>query len=197
MYENLTAKQVNILAFLKSFTAANGYPPSVREICAGVGLKSTSSVHAHLQTLERLGYIVKNNLKNRTVTASDTAKYIDVPIIGKVTAGQPILAVENVESYFPLPQSFARNHELFMLTVSGDSMQNAGILDGDYVVVQKQNIAKNGDIVVALIGDEATVKTFYFENGIIRLQPQNDSYAPITGKNIEVIGKVTGVFRQL
>jgi repressor LexA len=125
------------------------------------------------------------------------SRYLDVPILGKVTAGAPILAVENIEGYFPLPEDFARNKEIFMLAVSGDSMINAGILDGDYVIVQKQNIAKNGDIVVALIEDEATVKTFYSDKNGVRLQPQNDAYEPIIAKNVEVLGKVTGIFRKL
>ncbi|OQB15895.1 MAG: LexA repressor [Firmicutes bacterium ADurb.Bin193] len=197
MYENLTKKQAEILNFITKFISANGYPPSVREICTAVGLKSTSSVHAHLCALERLGYITKSSLKNRAISPSATSKYLDVPIIGKVTAGTPILAAENIEGYFPLPDTFARNRELFMLAVSGDSMINAGILDGDYVVVQKQNIAKNGDIVVALIDDEATVKTYYNEKGGVRLQPQNDAYQPIISHNVTVLGKVTGVFRKL
>lgn len=197
MYENLTKKQTEVLNCITKFISKNSYPPSIREICIDVGLKSTSSVHAHLASLERLGYITKNNLKKRAVTPSNMVRYLDVPIIGKVTAGVPILALENTEGYFPLPESFAHNRDLFMLVVSGDSMINAGILDGDYVIVQKQNIAKNGDIVVALLDDEATIKTYYTDINGVRLQPQNDFYEPIICKNVVVLGKVTGVFRKL
>jgi repressor LexA len=198
MYENLTNKQAEVFNSITRFISENGYSPSVREICAAVGLKSTSSVHAHINTLERLGYLKKNSLKNRAIAPSNTARYMDVPIIGAVTAGVPMFAAESVEGYFPLPQDFARNKALFMLTVSGDSMINAGIFDGDYVIVQRQSIANNGDIVVALLDDEATVKTYYNDkNGEIRLQPQNDAYAPIISKHIKILGKVTGLFRRL
>jgi repressor LexA len=197
MYDNLKKKQSEILKFINKFIAENGYSPSIREICAATGFKSTSSVHAHLKTLEHYGYVAKSSLKKRALTPINMSRYLDVPILGKVTAGAPILAVENIEGYFPLPEDFARNKEIFMLAVSGDSMINAGILDGDYVIVQKQNIAKNGDIVVALIEDEATVKTFYSDKNGVRLQPQNDAYEPIIAKNVEVLGKVTGIFRKL
>ena len=199
MYENLSAIQSQILEFITDFMSRNGYSPAIREICAAVGLKSTSSVHAHLSALEQRGYITRSKLKNRSIATSSNPGYINVPIIGKVTAGLPILAVENFDGYFPIPETFSNNKEMFMLVISGDSMINAGILDGDYVLVQKQNIAKNGDIVVAFLSDdeEATVKTFYSDKNGVRLQPENEFYAPIIRRDIEVLGKVTGVFRKL
>ncbi|MDD3765755.1 MAG: transcriptional repressor LexA [Eubacteriales bacterium] len=197
MYDDLTSRQLEILSFITEFISSNGYPPSIREIGKAVGLKSTSSVHNHIQALERLGYITKNGLKKRSMFPSNLSKHINVPVVGKITAGAPILAVENIEDYFPIPESFAKNKDLFILTISGDSMRDAGILDGDYVIVQKQNTAQSGDIVAALIDNEATVKTFYKTDTEIILQPENPAYEPIKLKQVEILGKITGVFRML
>ncbi len=200
-YNNLTAKQSEILDYLKASILAKGYPPSVREICEAVGLKSTSSVHAHLETLEELGYIRKDPTKPRTILVVDDQFNIQrremssVPVLGQVAAGQPLLASNNVEDYFPIPVEMLPNNEVFILTVKGDSMINVGIYSGDKVLVSKQNTARNGDIVVALIEDSATVKTFYKESDHIRLQPENDSMDPIIVKDVEIIGKVIALFR--
>ena len=197
MYEDLTPKQSEIFKFITDFISANGYSPSIREIGAAVGLKSTSSVHAQLKRLEELGCVTNNNLKKRALTAATTSRHLDVPIVGKITAGVPILASENIDGFLPLPEQFANNKDLFILTVSGDSMINAGILDGDYIVVQKQGYAENGDIVAALIDDEATVKTFYKTADGVVLQPENPIYEPIKADEVIILGKVTGVFRML
>lgn len=217
---NMTPKQKMVLDFVNSQVLEKGYPPSVREICAAVGFKSTSSVHAYLTKLEDKGLIIKDpskpralkvldNNKQKTPVPGNNSKVLDfpstgcdnivnVPIIGKVTAGQPILAVENTEDSFPVPLSFVGNKETFMLKVRGDSMIEAGILDGDYVLISKQSTALNGDIIVALIEDEATVKTFYKEKNYIRLQPENKYYDPIIVKEgFSILGKVIGVFRKL
>lgn len=203
----LTGKDFEILDFIREQQNLKGFPPSVREICDAVGLKSTATIHSRLKKLEVHGKIVRDSSKNRSIKIVDLPeslpkynddKYLDVPVYGKVTAGVPVTAVEDIIDTFPLPMSFAKNKDLFMLRVSGDSMINAAILDGDYIIVRKQNTALNGDIVVALIDDEdATVKTFYTENNYIRLQPENDAYEPILTDNVKILGKVTGVFRKM
>lgn len=203
----LTDKDFEILNFIREQQNLKGFPPSVREICDAVGLKSTATIHSRLKKLEVHGKIVRDSSKNRSIKIVDLPeglpqynndKYLDVPVYGKVTAGVPVTAVEDIIDTFPLPMSFAKNKDLFMLKVSGDSMINAAILDGDYIIVRKQNTALNGDIVVALIDDEdATVKTFYMENNHIRLQPENDAYEPILSDNVKILGKVTGVFRKM
>ncbi len=197
----ITEKQSQILEYIKSEILSKGYPPAVRDICAAVNLKSTSSVHSHLETLEKNGYIRRDPTKPRAIEIIDDSfqlvrrDMVNVPMIGTVTAGQPILAVENIENYFPIPTEFMPNEDSFMLKVKGESMINAGILDGDMILVKKQADAKNGDIVVALIDDSATVKTFYKESGHIRLQPENDYMDPIIVPDVEILGKVFGVFR--
>ncbi|HOC09902.1 MAG: transcriptional repressor LexA [Clostridiales bacterium] len=199
----LSGKQLEVLEFIKSELFKKGYPPSVREICEAVGLKSTSTVHGHLERLERKGLIRRDPTKPRAIEVLDSSPLsiardmVEVPIVGKVTAGQPILAVENIEDTFPLPADFLRGDDSFILTVRGESMIEAGILDGDYVVVKQQNYANNGDIVVALIEDEATVKRFYKEKDHIRLQPENSLMEPILVQQVTILGKVTGVFRRL
>lgn len=198
----LTSKQAQILDYIKKVLRDKGYPPSVREICAAVELSSTSTVHSHLNNLEKKGFIRRDPTKPRTIEVlgeehdwlTDNASA--VPIIGKVTAGEPILAIENIEEYFPLPNHMARNEDIFMLNVSGMSMINAGILDRDQIIVKQQESAQNGDIVVALLGDEVTVKRFFKEKDYIRLQPENDAMAPICSKNVKILGKVIGLFRE-
>ena len=186
---------------MKQEILSKGYPPAVREICEAVHLKSTSSVHSHLETLEKNGYIRRDPAKPRAIEIVDDnfnltrRELVNMPIVGTVTAGQPILAVENIEGYFPVPVDYVPNAETFMLKVKGESMINAGILDGDYIMVQRQQTAKNGDFVVALIEDSATVKTFYKEDGYYRLQPENDFMDPILVSEVSIIGKVFGVFR--
>lgn len=203
-----TDKQLRVLSYVKDQIRKNGYAPSVREICQALGLRSTSTVHGYLARLQKKGLIQKAALKPRTIRITDingndkpafysSKEMVDVPIVGRVTAGQPILAVENVEDSFPLPVDFVGNSESFMLKVRGDSMIEAGILDGDLVLVKKQNAAENGDIVVALIDDEATVKTFFKEKNHIRLQPQNSFMQPIIVPTCVILGKVAGVFRKL
>ena len=197
----ITAKQQEILDYIKKEILKRGYPPAVREICEAVHLKSTSSVHSHLETLEKNGYIRRDPTKPRAIEIMDEnfnlgrREVVNVPMIGNVAAGQPILAVENIEAYFPIPVEMMPNQQSFMLTVKGESMINAGILDGDRILVQQQETAKNGDIVVALVEDSATVKTFYKEDGRIRLQPENDSMEPIIVDDCKILGKVFGVFR--
>lgn len=204
----LSQKDFEILEFIKQEQLKKGFPPSVREICDAVGLKSTATIHSRLKKLEMHGVIVRDSSKNRSikivgeeekkVPVYNSDKYIEVPIYGKVTAGIPITAVEDISDTVALPLELAGNKELFILRVSGDSMINAAILDNDYIIVRKQNVADNGDIVVALVDDEnATVKTFYKENGYIRLQPENDAYEPIISDNAVILGKVVGVFRKL
>jgi len=208
-----TRKERAILKFIEEQVIENGYPPSVREIGKAIGLSSTATVHAYLAKLEKQGFIKKQDKKGRTlkvvkgsdgnpIKKSDKNFYtqkelVDVPIIGKITAGQPILAVENVTDTFPIPIDFVGNSESFMLIVRGESMIEAGILDGDYILVKKQNDARNGEIVVALIGEEATVKTFYKEKGHIRLQPENSTMDPIIVPDCQILGKVAGVFRKM
>jgi repressor LexA len=190
-----------VLNFIKQMVTEKGYPPSVREICQGVGIKSTSTVHGHLEKLEKAGLIRKDPTKPRAIEILDETTHlskkelVNVPIVGKVTAGQPILAVENIEDTFPLPAEYLHNSDAFMLTVVGESMIEAGIMDGDYVIVKQQNYAENGDAVVALIDDEATIKTFYKENDHIRLQPENPTMEPIILRDVIILGKVIGVIR--
>lgn len=200
-YGKISSKQREILEFMKNEILSKGYPPAVREICEAVNLKSTSSVHSHLETLEKNGYIRRDPAKPRAIEIVDDnfnltrREIVNVPIVGTVTAGQPILAVENIESYFPIPMDYMPNQETFMLKVKGESMINAGIFDGDTILVQKQSHAKNGDFVVALIDDSVTVKTFYKEKDYYRLQPENDYMDPIIVPDVEILGKVIGLFR--
>ena len=187
-YGKISSKQKEILEYIKQEILNKGYPPAVREICEAVNLKSTSSVHSHLETLEKNGYIRRDPTKPRAIEIIDDSfnltrrEVVNVPMVGSVAAGQPILAVENITSYFPIPAEFMPNAESFMLRVKGESMINAGIFDGDNVLVKRQSTASNGDIVVALVDDSATVKTFYKEDGYYRLQPENDSMDPIIVK---------------
>ena len=200
-YGKISAKQQEILDFMKQEILNKGYPPTVRDICEAVNLKSTSSVHSHLETLEKNGYIHRDPTKPRAIEIIDDnfnltrREVVNVPIVGRVAAGEPILAVENIENYFPIPAEFMRNQDTFMLRVKGESMINAGILDGDLIVVMKQDTARNGDMVVALVDDSATVKTFYKEGDHIRLQPENDTMEPIIVPNCEILGKVFANFR--
>ncbi|MEY8337279.1 transcriptional repressor LexA [Lachnospiraceae bacterium 62-35] len=197
----ITPKQQEILEYIKETVLKKGYPPAVREICEAVHLKSTSSVHSHLETLEKNGYIRRDPTKPRTIEIIDDEfnlsrrEVVNVPIIGTVTAGQPILAAEYIEDYFPIPVSMLPNAETFMLKVKGESMINSGILDGDMVIVRMQNTADNGDMVVALLNDSSTVKTYYRENGHYRLQPENDTMEPIIVDEVQILGKVIGIFR--
>ena len=199
----ISAKQKEILEYIKQEILNKGYPPAVREICEAVHLKSTSSVHSHLETLEKNGYIRRDATKPRAIEIIDDnfnltrREVVNVPIIGQVAAGQPLLAVENIENYFPIPTEFMPNAETFMLKVKGDSMINAGIFNGDKILVQKQSDAQNGDIVVALVDDSATVKTFYKEDGHFRLQPENDTMDPIIVNECSILGKVFGIMRFL
>lgn len=203
-YGKITKKQSEILEYIKSEILNRGFPPAVREICEAVNLKSTSSVHSHLETLEKNGYIRRDPTKPRAIEIIDDnfnlvrREVVNVPIVGRVAAGEPILAVENIESYFPIPAEFMPNVQTFMLTVQGESMINAGIFDGDQILVQEQSVANNGDMVVALVEDSATVKTFYKEDGYYRLQPENDNMDPIIVRGeLQILGKVIGVFRFL
>jgi len=197
----ISKKQSEILEYIKEQTLHRGFPPAVREICEAVNLKSTSSVHSHLETLEKNGYIRRDPTKPRAIEILDDTfnlirrEMANVPLVGRVAAGEPILAEQNIENYFPIPVEMLPNSETFMLTVRGESMINAGIFEGDYVLVEQTKVVNNGDMVVALIEDGATVKTFYKEEGIIRLQPENDTMEPIIVKNVEILGKVIGVFR--
>ncbi|MBQ3054126.1 MAG: transcriptional repressor LexA [Clostridia bacterium] len=202
--------KLKILDYISEHTKEYGYPPSVREICAKVGLSSPSTVHGYLERMSKEGMIEKDSTKTRAirvkkeeessplVKAVGKEEFVEVPVVGKVAAGMPITAVENATDLFPLPSRYVKSSEVFMLKVSGESMINAGIFDGDLVIVQKQETAKNGEIVVALIEDSATVKTFYKEkNGRIRLQPENDNMEPIYPDEMQVIGKVVGLFRTM
>lgn len=210
----VTEKDFQIMDFIYEQIEIKGYPPSVREICNAVGLTSTATVHARLKKLENMGYIIKETSKNRSmrlvnynpkgnsvlknISEDYDDKYLEVPVYGKVTAGIPITAIQQQDcDMFPLPMEFAKNKDIFMLKVSGESMINAAILDGDYIIVQQQPTASNGDIVVALVNDnEATVKTFYKEKGHFRLQPENDTMEPIIVDEVSILGKVVGVFRK-
>ena len=202
-YGKISSKQREILEYIKQEILNKGYPPAVREICEAVHLKSTSSVHSHLETLEKNGYIRRDPTKPRAIEIIDDnfnltrREVVNVPIIGQVAAGQPLLAVENIENYFPIPTEFMPNAETFMLKVKGDSMINAGIFNGDKILVQNQSDAQNGDIVVALVDDSATVKTFYKEDGHFRLQPENDTMDPIIVNECSILGKVFGIMRFL
>lgn len=200
-YGKISAKQEEVLNYLKEFILKKGYPPTVRDICEAVNLRSTSSVHAHLETLEKNGYIKRDPTKPRAIEIIDDSfqtvrhEMTSIPIVGTVAAGQPILAQQNIDGYFPLPVEYVPNKETFVLKVKGDSMINAGIFNGDSIFVECCNTARNGDIIVALIEDSATVKTFYKENGHIRLQPENDSMEPIIVDDCTILGRVFGVFR--
>lgn len=203
MYEDLNNKQLEILNYVKAHVKDKGYPPSVREICKGVNLKSTSTVHGYLVALEKKGYIKRDPTKPRAIEITDK-NYIDlnqdavsVPIVGHVTAGEPILAVENIEGSFPIPKELTANGDVFMLRVQGDSMIEAGIYSNDYILVRQQNYAKNGDIVVALIDGEATVKRFFKEKECIRLQPENRTMKPIYVNDMSILGIVIGLYREL
>ena len=197
----ISKKQEEILEYIKSELLSKGYPPAVREICEAVHLKSTSSVHSHLETLEKNGYIRRDPTKPRAIEIMDDTfnltrrEVVNVPVIGRVAAGAPILAEENIENYFPIPMEFMPNEKTFLLSVKGESMINAGILDGDYVLIKQQSNAENGDMVVALVEDGATVKRFFKEEGVYRLQPENDFMDPLIVESVEILGKVIGVFR--
>lgn len=208
-----TDKQQQILNYIQAYSSENGYPPTVREICRGVGLNSPSTVHGYLNRLEKRGLLIRSQGSSRGLRLCDVdekpdlsvptapypteREYLEVPVIGRVSAGLPILAEENLERTFPLPMDFAAKNDIFMLHVRGESMINAGILDGDYVIVERREVAHNGEIIVALVDDSATVKTFYKENGHFRLQPENDFMEPIIVDSVSVLGKVIGVYRML
>ena len=200
-YGRITKEQTEILEYIKTQILNKGYPPSVRDICQAVDLKSTSSVHAHLETLEKNGYIRRDPTKPRAIEIIDDnfnltrREVVNVPLVGRVAAGEPILAVENVVSYFPIPAEYMPNEDVFMLTVKGESMINMGIYDGDNIIVSKCSSARNGEVVVALVDDSATVKRFYKEDGHIRLQPENDYMDPIIVPDCEILGKVIGLVR--
>ncbi len=199
----ITAKQQEILEYIKDCILKKGYPPAVREICEAVHLRSTSSVHAHLETLERNGYIRKDPTKPRTIEIVDDTfnltrrEIANIPMVGRIAAGEPILAEQNIVDYFPMPVDMLPNNETFMLKVRGDSMVNAGIFDGDNVLVSSQSAVRNGDIAVCLVDDGATVKRFYKENGHYRLQPENDFMDPIITDRCEILGKVIGLVRMM
>ena len=207
--DELNKREKAILKFIEKQIKDKGYPPSVREIGKAVGLSSTATVHGYIAKLKEKGYIAKEYQKGRTLkllkggkteepkTVYNGRELADVPVIGKITAGEPILAVENITDTFPIPIEFVGNSESFMLVVRGESMIEAGILNGDYILVKKQDIARNGEIVVALIGEEATVKTFYKEKDHIRLQPENSTMDPIIVPDCKILGKVAGVFRKI
>ena len=199
----ISQKQLEILEYIKSEILRVGYPPAVREICEAVNLKSTSSVHSHLETLEKNGFIRRDPTKPRAIEIIDESfnptrrEMVNVPMIGEVAAGVPLLAEQNIMDYFPIPVDYAPNNPVFMLKVKGESMINAGICNGDFILVEQQSTASNGEMVVALVEDSATVKTFYKENGYFRLQPENDFMDPIIVPHCEILGKVIGVFRFL
>jgi len=199
--ERITPKQQEILEYIKETILKKGYPPAVREICEAVRLKSTSSDHSHLETLEEKGYIRRDPTKPRTIEIIDDCfqltrrEVVNVPLLGTVAAGQPLYAEENIENYYPIPADILPNAETFMLKVKGNSMINAGILEGDQIIVEHCPTAHNGEIVVALVEDSATVKRFFKEKGHYRLQPENDSMDPIIVDNVEILGKVIGLFR--
>jgi len=203
-YGKISDKQQEILDYIKNEIMSKGYPPSVRDICAAVKLKSTSSVHAHLNALEKNGYIRRDPAKPRTIEILDDAfndvrrDVTSVPLVGNVAAGEPILAQQNIETYLPFPADMLPGRETFLLRVKGESMVNVGIMDGDYVLIAQQNTARNGEMIVALVDDSATVKTFYKEDGHIRLQPENDTMDPIiveADEPFQVLGRVIGVLR--
>lgn len=199
----ISAKQQEILEYIKSQILERGFPPSVRDICEAVHLKSTSSVHSHLETLEKNGYIRRDPTKPRAIEILDDTfnfnrrEMVNVPIVGRVAAGEPLLAEQNIENFFPIPMDYMPNNQTFMLKVRGDSMINIGIYDGDFVLVEQTPTARNGEVVVALVEDGATVKRFFKEEGIYRLQPENDALDPIIVSEVQIMGKVIGVFRFL
>ena len=203
MAGKISEKQQQILDYIKEEILGKGYPPTVREICEKVGLRSTSSVHSHLNTLEENGYIRRDPTKPRTIEIMDDEfgltrrEMTNIPILGRVAAGSPLLAVENIKDYFSLPTEFLPNAETYILEVRGESMINIGLLDGDYLIVEKTNTAKNGDIVVALIDDSVTVKTCFKENGHIRLQPENDDMDPIIVDDCTIVGKAYALYRPI
>ncbi len=200
-FGKISAKQQEILEYIKEEILKKGYPPTVRDICEAVHLSSTSSVHSHLATLEKNGYIRRDPTKPRAIEIIDDSfqlvrhEMTSIPVVGRVAAGSPILAQQNIESYFPLPVEYTPNAPTFILKVKGDSMINAGIFDGDMIFVEQSSTARNGEIVVALVEDSATVKTFYKENGHIRLQPENDYMEPLIYDHVDILGKVFGVLR--
>lgn len=202
MNKKISEKQSEILKYIKSQILTKGYPPSVRDICEAVHLKSTSSVHSHLETLEKNGFIRRDPTKPRAIEILDDSfnslrcDVASIPVLGKVAAGEPLLAVENIQGYFPIPTEYISNKETFMLIVKGNSMINAGIFDGDQLVVERQNTAENGDIVVALLEDSVTVKRFFRENGYFRLQPENDTMEPILAEHLMILGKVISLYRR-
>ena len=194
-------RQLQIYEFIKSQIKEKGYPPSVREICAAVGLKSTSTVHNHLAKLEKRGLIKRDGIKSRTIEIIEKSapqkEMIDVPIIGNIAAGIPILATENIEDFFPIPMDYIKNDKkLFILKVKGESMVDAGILDGDFSILEQTNVAENGDIVAAMIGNEATLKRFFKGKDSIRLQPENKNMPPIIVTDCKIIGKLVGIYRK-
>ncbi len=197
----ISDKQQEILEYIKSQIVERGFPPSVRDICSAVHLKSTSSVHSHLETLEKNGYIKRDPTKPRAIEILDDSfnmirrEMISIPVLGQVAAGEPILAEQNIQEYIPFPAEYVTKNQAYLLRVHGESMVDAGILDGDLVLVEACNTAHNGEIIVAMIEDGATVKRFYKENGHIRLQPENDTMDPIIVKDCSILGKVRGVFR--
>lgn len=211
----LKERQLRILRYMKEEIKTKGYPPTVREICSALGIKSTSTVHKDIETLVKAGHIIKDPSKPRALMvvdhdenqmqsgsapdyAAEVSETVEIPVVGRIAAGTPILASENVEDHFPVPARFLHGQNNFMLSVRGESMIEAGIMDGDYILVEQQNTANNGDIVVAMIDgfeNEATVKTFYKENGYIRLQPENSSMSPIIVNDVTILGRVRGVFR--
>ena len=197
----LNVQEERVFNYIKEKIQTTGYPPSVREICAALGFKSTSSAHQYIERLANKGYISKDDLKTRAIKIVGTETTIPLPIVGKVAAGEPILAQENIEDYFAIGESFFNKDSLkndnFILKVQGESMINAGINNGDYIIVSKQNTARNGQIVVAMIDGEATVKTFYKEKDYVRLQPENDTMEPIIARDVEIVGKVIGLFRKI
>ncbi len=199
----ISAKQEQILNYIKEEILSKGYPPTVREICEKVGLKSTSSVHAHLSTLENNGYIRRDPTKPRAIEIVDDEfnltrrDMVSIPIIGRVAAGEPLLAVENIENYFAVPAEFLPNHETFIVKVHGESMINVVMFEDDFLIVERTSVAENGDIIVALIDDSVTVKRFFKENGYIRLQPENDTMDPIIVDDCQILGKVHSLYRPM
>ena len=200
-YGRISDKQREILEYMKQEILNKGYPPTVRELCDAVHLKSTSSIHSHLETLEKNGYIRRDPSKPRAIEIVDDnfnltrREVVNVPVVGSIAAGQPLLAIQNIDNYFPIPAEYMPNQDTFMLHVKGESMINVGIFDGDVILVKQQSTARNGEIVAALVEDSATVKTFYKEDGHIRLQPENDSMDPIIVPDCQILGVVFGVFR--
>ena len=200
-YGRITAKQSEILEYIKSEILNKGYPPAVRDICEAVHLKSTSSVHSHLETLEKNGYIRRDPSQPRAIEIIDDSfnlvrrEIVNVPVVGRVAAGNPLLAVENITNYFPIPTEFLPNEETFILVVNGDSIVIMGIYEGDQIIVKKQSTANNNDVVVALVDDSATVKRYFKEDGHYRLQPENDFMDPIIVDHVDILGKVIGLIR--